>query len=58
MEHAEKLYQLICKGCGKDDLTDDDILKIALFLQSHLSQSCDAAELRIRKFVHGDADIS
>ena len=56
MENFQKLYQKICAETERESLSDAEIHKIVLFLQSRLRQPGDAADLSIGQVVHVDPD--
>lgn len=56
MAHSQDLYRAICAAVGKESLTDAEIHKIVLLLQSRLRQSGDAVDLGFGELVHVDAD--
>ncbi len=53
----EKVYQTICHAVGRDGLTDADIQKIALFLQGHLGQPGNQADLSVGEPFHVNPDL-
>lgn len=57
MEPKQLLYQALCQATGKEQLSDAEIHKIALFLQGRLRQPGDAADLSLRELVHINPDI-
>lgn len=56
--NSQKLYEQICTLMGKESLSDDEIHKIALFLQRRLGQAGDTADLGIRQLVNVDSQLT
>lgn len=54
MASRHDLYRAICEATGREDLTDAEVHKIVLFLQSRLRQPGDAADLSVGELVHLD----
>lgn len=58
MARSHDLYRAICEATGREELTDAEVHKIVLFLQSRLRQPGDAADLSVSELVHFDAEGS
>jgi len=54
MERKQLLYQTFCQATGKEQLSDVEIHKIVLFLQSRLCQPGNAADFSLGQLVHVD----
>ena len=57
MDKRQQLYRQICVEIGKEELSDEEIHKITLFLQHHLGQLGDADNVRLGQLVHVDPDL-
>ena len=57
MDKYQQLYGRICAETGRDGLSDEEIAKIALFLQRRLGQPGDAVDLCLGQIVHVDANL-
>lgn len=54
MDKWQQLYRKICVETGKNSLNDEEIAKIALFLQRRFGQAGNAVDLSIGQIVHVD----
>ena len=56
VDKYQQFYRCICAEIGREALSDEEIAKIALFLQRRLGQPGDAADLSLGQLVHVDPD--
>ena len=57
VDEWQQLYHKICVETGKNSLSDEEIAKIALFLQRRLGQAGNADDLSIGQIVHVDSNL-
>lgn len=58
MDATIRLYRMICDAAGKSELSDQDIGRIASFLQRGLGETGDLCHICLCEPVHIDADAS
>lgn len=58
MKREDALYAEVCRQCGVEELTDEDIERVALIIKGRLGELGDAGHVGVGKTVHVDADAS